>query len=96
MFFWRNFTEEALEEGSEACIEAGFAVAGGIDAWLAQQAMQRNSLLGSDRTVEITPDRSAPDERIILERPRGCTATCNRSGDGNSPNARQSRRGSAN
>jgi hypothetical protein len=28
--------------------------------------MQRNSLLGSDRTVEITPDRSAPDERIIL------------------------------
>jgi len=64
--FWRNFTEEALEEGSEACIEAGFAVAGGIDAWLAQQAMQRNSLLGSDRTVEITPDRSAPDERIIL------------------------------
>jgi len=64
--FWRNFTEEMLEEGSEACIEAGFAVAGGIDAWLAQQAMQRNWPLGSDRTVEITPDRSTPDERIIL------------------------------
>jgi hypothetical protein len=67
--FWKNFTEEMLEEGSEACIEAGFAVAGGIDAWLAQQAMQRNSLLGSDRTVEITPDRSAPDERIVLSGP---------------------------
>jgi hypothetical protein len=67
--FWRNFTEEMLEEGSEACIEAGFAVAGGIDAWLAQQAMQRGLLLGSDRTVEITPDRSAPDERIILSGP---------------------------
>jgi hypothetical protein len=67
--FWRNFTEEMLEEGSEACIEAGFAVAGGIDAWLAQQAMQRNSLLGSDRTVEIVPDRSAPDERIVLSGP---------------------------
>ena len=67
--FWKNFTEEALEEGSEACIEADFAVAGGIDAWLAQQAMQRNSLLGSDRTVEITPDRSAPDERLILSGP---------------------------
>jgi hypothetical protein len=67
--FWRNFTEQMLEEGSEACIEAGFAVAGGIDAWLAQQAMQRNSLLGSDRTVEITPDRSAPDERIVLSGP---------------------------
>jgi hypothetical protein len=67
--FWRNFTEEALEEGSEACIEAGFAVAGDVDAWLAQQAMQRNSVLGSDRTVEIVPDRSAPGERIILSGP---------------------------
>lgn len=67
--FWRNFVEEAFEEGTEACIEAGFAVAGGIDAWLAQQAMQQNSVLGSDRTVEITPDRSAPDERIILSGP---------------------------
>ncbi len=67
--FWRNFAEEAFEEGTEACIEAGFAVAGGIDAWLAQQAMQQNSVLGSDRTVEIVPDRSAPDERIILSGP---------------------------
>jgi hypothetical protein len=67
--FWRNFTEQMLEEGSEACIEAGYAVAGGIDAWLAQQAMQNVSVLGSDRTVEITPDRTAPDERIILSGP---------------------------
>jgi len=67
--FWRNLTEEAFEEGTEACIEAGFAVAGGIDAWLAQQAMQQNSVLGSDRTVELVPDRSAPDERIILSGP---------------------------
>ncbi|MEG4032113.1 MULTISPECIES: hypothetical protein [unclassified Microcoleus] len=67
--FWQNFTGEMLEEGSEACIEAGFAVAGGIDAWLAQQAMQQNSVLGSDRTVEIIPDRSAPEERIILSGP---------------------------
>ena len=67
--FWRNFTEQMLEEGSEACIEAGFAVASGIDAWLAQQAMQNVSVLGSDRTVEVTPDRSAPDERIILSGP---------------------------
>jgi hypothetical protein len=67
--FWRNFTEQLLEEGSEACIEAGYALAGGIDAWLAQQARQNVSLLGSDRTVEIIPDRSAPEERIILSGP---------------------------
>jgi hypothetical protein len=67
--FWRNFAEEAFEEGSEACIEAGFAVAGGIDAYLAEQQMTNNSVLGSDRAVEITPDRSAPGERIILAGP---------------------------
>ncbi|MEG4323675.1 MULTISPECIES: hypothetical protein, partial [unclassified Microcoleus] len=67
--FWRNFAEEAFEEGSEACIEAGFAVAGGIDAYLAQQAMNNNAVLGSDRTVEITPDRSVPDERIVMSGP---------------------------
>ncbi|MCC3409898.1 MAG: hypothetical protein JGK17_31050 [Microcoleus sp. PH2017_10_PVI_O_A] len=67
--FWKNFAEEAFEEGSEACIEAGFAVAGGIDAYLAQQAMTNNAVLGSDRTVEITPDRSVPDERIVLSGP---------------------------
>lgn len=73
--FWRNFTEEMFEEGSEACIEAGFAVAGGIDAWLAQQAMQQNAVLGSDRTVEIIPDRTVPDERIILSGPEAVLRT---------------------
>lgn len=67
--FWRNFTEEAFEEGSEACIEAGYATAGGVDAWLAMQKMQNNSVLGADRSIEITPDRSAPDERIVLSGP---------------------------
>jgi hypothetical protein len=44
-------------------------VAGGIDAWLAQQKLANNSVLGADRTIEITPDRSAPDERIVLSGP---------------------------
>jgi hypothetical protein len=67
--FWRNFTEEGFEEGTEACIEAGYAFAGGLDAWLAMQQMQNNSVLGPDRTIEITPDRSVPDERIVLSGP---------------------------
>lgn len=67
--FLRNFVEEAWEEGTEACIEAGYAVAGGIDAWLAMQKVANNSVLGVDRTVEITPDRSVPDERIVLSGP---------------------------
>ncbi|TAE66371.1 MAG: hypothetical protein EAZ86_20580 [Oscillatoriales cyanobacterium] len=67
--FLRNFVEEAWEEGTEACIEAGYAVAGGIDAWLAMQKVANNSVLGVDRTIEITPDRSVPDERIVLSGP---------------------------
>ncbi|WP_293355932.1 MULTISPECIES: hypothetical protein [unclassified Microcoleus] len=67
--FLRNFVEEGFEEGTEACIEAGYAVAGGIDAWLAMQKVANNSVLGTDRTIEITPDRSVPDERIVLSGP---------------------------
>jgi hypothetical protein len=64
--FWRNFAEEGSEEGTEACIEAGYAIAGGIDAFLAEQAIANNNILGTERIVEITPDRTVPGERIVL------------------------------
>jgi hypothetical protein len=64
--FLRNFVEEAWEEGTEACIEAGYAIAGGIDSFLAEQAIANNNVLGTERIVEITPDRTVPDERIVL------------------------------
>jgi hypothetical protein len=64
--FLKNFVEEAWEEGTEACIEAGYAIAGGIDAFLAEQAIANNNVLGRERIVEITPDRTVPDERIVL------------------------------
>jgi hypothetical protein len=64
--FLRNFVEEAWEEGTEACIEAGYAIAGGIDSFLAEQAIANNNILGTERIVEITPDRTVPGERIVL------------------------------
>lgn len=64
--FLKNFTEEAWEEGTEACIEAGYAIAGGIDSFLAEQAIANNNVLGTERIVEITPDRTVPGERIVL------------------------------
>jgi len=64
--FLKNFVEEAWEEGTEACIEAGYAIAGGIDAFLAEQAIANNNVLGTERIVEITPDRTVPNERIVL------------------------------
>lgn len=62
----REFVEEFLEEAGESCIEAGYAVAGGLDAWYAQEARQRESVLGQDRIVEVTPNREAPEESFVL------------------------------
>ncbi|NER06761.1 MAG: hypothetical protein F6K17_31385 [Okeania sp. SIO3C4] len=61
---------EALEEGwsefSDACIEAGFIIAGSIDDWIGMQSYQREGLLGRTRTIEVTPNKEVPEERFIL------------------------------
>ena len=56
--FWRNFAEEMLEEAGEACIEAGYAVASSIDAYVAAQKIASEGLLGANQTVQITMNRS--------------------------------------
>ncbi len=61
----RNFTEEFLEEFFDSCVEAGYIVAHGIDAFYAQQRLQRDIILGSEEGVEIKPNRES-DERIVL------------------------------
>lgn len=62
----QNFVEEAYEEFLDSCVEAGFLVAGGLDSWILQRQMQTNQIVGQQRVVELTPDRSIPEERIIL------------------------------
>lgn len=54
----RAETEEFWEEFGEACIEAGYIVASGIDSWILQQRAER----GSD-----PPD----DENVIIINPSG-------------------------
>lgn len=61
----RNFTEEFLEEFLETCVESGYIIANGIDAWYTQQRLQRDVILGREEGVEIKPNREA-DERIVL------------------------------
>jgi hypothetical protein len=70
--FLRNFVEEFLEEAWEGCVEAGYILANGIDAYLAQQklAQTRTPALGRERYVEITPDRSNDREKIVLAGPQ--------------------------
>lgn len=56
------YAEEFWEEFGDACIEAGYIVAGGIDSYLAQAKLaQANHPLGEEKIVEITLDRSADD-----------------------------------
>jgi hypothetical protein len=62
----RAFVEEFLEELWDSCVEAGFVVANGIDGWLASQKLAQSSALGRQRTVEITPNREIPSEKIVL------------------------------
>ncbi len=61
-----NFVEEFLEESADACIEAGYVVAGAIDSYTAQQQLNRNAAAEEVRYVEITPDRSNERERVVL------------------------------
>lgn len=67
--FARAFTEELLEEFFEGCIEAGFIISSGIDAWIAQQRVSEQFALGTERVVEMLPDRSNSDERVLLAGP---------------------------
>lgn len=62
----QNFVEELYEEFADSCVEAGFILAMGADTWILQQQMNRNNIVGQQRVVELTPDRSAPEERIII------------------------------
>lgn len=57
--FLKNFTEELIEEFADSCIEAGYVVAGSADSYLAMQRLANENILGEERTIEITLNRSA-------------------------------------
>lgn len=67
--FWRNFTEEMVQEAFDACIEAGYVVANSIDGWLAQERLGRRMNEERLRVVEVQPDRSNEREKIIIAGP---------------------------
>jgi len=60
------FIEEAYDEFIDACTEAGYIIAGGLDNWVLQQREANRNILGTERTVEFQPDRTIENERIVL------------------------------
>jgi hypothetical protein len=67
----KNFVEEFLEEAWEGCVEAGYVVANSVDSFIASEKLKRSQVppLGDNRYVEIQPDRSIENQRIILAGP---------------------------
>lgn len=66
--FVRNFVEEGLEEAWEGCVEAGYVVANSIESFLTMRKLEQDVQppLGRIRYVEVRPDRSIDDQRIVL------------------------------
>lgn len=62
----QELAEEAWEEALDACTEAGYIVARGLDDWYLKQKLERDNALGQERGVEIIPDREAESERVVM------------------------------
>ncbi len=68
----QEFTEEFFDEAFDACQEALYVVANGMEQYLLEQRLANEQLLGSERVVEILPNREADREgaeRIIIGGP---------------------------
>jgi hypothetical protein len=64
--FIENFFEEAHEEFIEACQESGYVMGAAIDEWMFRQKLQETSQIEQQRIIELTPDRTIPEETILL------------------------------
>jgi hypothetical protein len=62
----KEFLEEFLDALGEACMEAGYVVAGGADSWIAQNKVQQLQIQGQQRVVDVLLNRADPGSRIIV------------------------------
>ncbi|WP_413175389.1 hypothetical protein [Anabaena azotica] len=62
------FTEEAVEEFSDACQEAGYIAAATFDAKIAEEAYKQQNMpvLGKMKYLEVKPNRKNDDEVIVM------------------------------
>lgn len=52
--------ENLYEEFLDACIEAGYVIAGSLDSYFAQSRVSNNAYFGSSTVVAVSPSRSVP------------------------------------
>jgi hypothetical protein len=66
---WQERVEEFVDEFSDACIESGYVIAGGLDEYFGLNAATQDffSPFGQERTIEFYPDRDVKSEKFVLK-----------------------------
>lgn len=66
---WQERVEEFVDEFSDACIESGYVIAGGLDEFFGLNAATQDTFspFGQERTIEFYPDRDVKSEKFILK-----------------------------
>lgn len=64
------FWEEFFEEAGDACIEAGYVIANGLDSWVAMNRLTEATQNGAETVVQLQPNREVEGESIIVAAPR--------------------------
>lgn len=62
----RLFAENFIEEADECFVEAAYVYAASVDRYKQELLDTREAVMGVQNTVEITPDRDAPNEVITI------------------------------
>lgn len=64
----QNNIEEFIDEFSDACFEAGYVLAAGLDEYLGLDGVNKGvfDLFGTQRSVKVTPDKDTPSESFLI------------------------------
>jgi len=66
----RTFVESAIEEASDAAMEAGFILSYALDDYYQSAKLAAQDNLGEHRTIKIIPDKQQEEEFITLSGPQ--------------------------
>lgn len=66
----KAFLNGFVDAVEDAVIEMGYVIAYTLDDYFMSQRLANESLLGQERTIELTPDVQVEDERVIIESPQ--------------------------
>lgn len=64
--YLREFVEEAGEEFWEAFVETGAVITGSFDSILSTQKNITNAVVGTNKIVQVKPDRSRDEETLLF------------------------------